>query len=121
MTSIIMYALILALLQYWLLPVSCKMKESKWLLSSRDEPREKSVFESRVDRAAANLRESLAPFLVMCLLAIHNSVDLTTVATVWLVLRTLYVPCYLFGINPIRSLIWMGSLGCLIYMGFMLM
>ena len=46
-----------------------------------------------------------------------NEVDLRQAAIAWLVLRAVYIPCYLFGIIYIRSLVWVGSVGCLIYMG----
>ena len=39
----------------------------------------------------------------------------------WLVLRVIYIPCYMFGIPYVRSLVWGGSLACLIYMAVQLL
>ncbi len=120
MSSIIIAALALALFQYWLLPASTKLKHAAYLIGTRDEPLEETVMQARIRRAADNLKESLMPFLVLCLLSIHQQVDVTQVAQAWLALRVAFVPCYLFGINPIRTLVWLGSLGCLIYMAYLL-
>jgi uncharacterized MAPEG superfamily protein len=46
--------------------------------------------------------------------------DLTQAALAWLVLRVLYIPCYLFGILYLRSLVWAASVACLIYMAVQL-
>ena len=120
MTTLIIAALALALIQYWLLPASTMMNQMKWLMSTRDEPLELTLVQQRIFRASANLSESLTPFLAMMLLGLHLGVDLSQPATVWLALRAIYIPCYMFGINPVRSLVWMGSIGCLIYMAYLL-
>ncbi|MGB1403237.1 MAG: MAPEG family protein [Porticoccaceae bacterium] len=120
MTEIIIYTLALALVQIWLLPMSLNMKNFGWLLSSRDEPIETSVMQQRVERARDNLQASLAPFLTMCLLSMHMDVDITTAATYWLGLRIIYVPLYMSGTSLFRSLVWIGSLVCMIYMAMQL-
>jgi uncharacterized MAPEG superfamily protein len=120
MASLIIAALGLALVQYWLLPASTLLDKATWLLGSRDKPLELSVTQQRIFRASANLTESLIPFLALMLLGMQLNVDLTQPALIWLILRVVYVPCYMFGINPVRSLVWMGSVACLIYMAYLL-
>ena len=34
----------------------------------------------------------------------------------WLVLRVIYIPCYMFGIIYLRSLVWAASLASRAYM-----
>lgn len=120
MAEMIIAALALALFQYWLLPASTKLKHAAYLMGTRDEPLELSVIQKRIERATNNLKESMVPFLALSLLAMIQNVDLTKVAQIWLILRVLYIPCYLFGINPVRTIVWLASLGCLIYMAIQL-
>ena len=120
MSVMIIAALLLMLLQLWLLPATLGLKELQYFISSRDNPPPQSQLQLRTARAGINLQESIPAFLALCLLAIIQDVDMTQAATAWLVLRAIYIPCYMFGILYVRSLVWMGSLGCLIYMGFQL-
>jgi len=117
MAFMIMCALVLVLVQLWLIPASLNLRNADYMISSRDNPPPQSQLQQRTTRAGVNLQESLPAYLALCLLAIIQQVDLTQVALIWLVLRLVYIPCYLFGILYIRSLVWMGSLACLIYMG----
>ena len=116
MSLLIVAALALGLFQYWLLPASTKLKHIAYLMGTRDEPLPQTVMQQRIDRAANNLKESMVPFLALSLLAMIQGVDLSQEATLWLVLRVLYIPCYLLAINPIRTLVWLASLVCLIVM-----
>ncbi|SER55005.1 MAPEG family protein [Nitrosomonas sp. Nm51] len=116
MTTLIIGTLALALFQLWLLPATLNIKNLPYMLSSRDKQIESSMLQSRVSRAGINLQESLPAFLALALLAITQQVDLAVAATIWLGLRVLYVPCYMFNIIYVRTLIWLGSIGCLIYM-----
>ncbi|MEM7361053.1 MAG: MAPEG family protein [Pseudomonadota bacterium] len=120
MTTIILYALLLALFQYWLIPASTKLGDFAYLIGSRDEPRDLSITQGRIDRAATNLKESLPAFLALCLLGMINGVDLTQLGMIWLGLRVAYVVCYIFGINPVRTVVWLASIGCLIMMALKL-
>ena len=120
MTTLIIYALALALVQFWILPASLNINNTTYLLSNRDGDVETSVMYNRVSRAAANYQESLPAFLALCLLSMHMDVDLTTTATAWLALRVAFVACYTFGITHLRTLIWLGSLACLISMALQL-
>lgn len=116
MTALIIGALALALFQFWLLPATLNIKNLSYMLSSRDNQIESSVLQDRVSRAGGNLQESLPAFLALALLATIQQVDLVQAAIIWLGLRVLYIPCYMLNIIYVRTLIWIGSLGCLIYM-----
>lgn len=116
MSAIIVSALALALFQFWLLPASTKLNDIAWLMGTRDEPKEPTLMQARIGRAAANLQESLPAFLALCLLSMIRDIDITQLALIWLGLRVVYIPCYIFGINPIRTIVWLASLACLVLM-----
>ena len=120
MTMMIMGGLLLALAQLWLIPASVSLKNVQYLLSSRDNPPPQSVLQERITRAGNNLQESLPAFLALCLLAIIQQVDLSQAACAWLVIRVIYIPCYMFNIIYVRSLVWGASLACLVYMAVQL-
>jgi uncharacterized MAPEG superfamily protein len=116
----IISALALTLVQLWLLPASLVLNNPKYMVSSRDNPPPQTTLQQRTARAGANLQESLPAFLALCLLAMILQVDLSQAALAWLILRVIYIPCYLFGIIYLRSLVWGASLACLIYMAVQL-
>ena len=120
MTTVILLALLLALVQIWLLPMLLNLKNANFLLSNRDNPPEVTPVLARIQRASVNLQESLPAFLAMAVVAEIQGLDLTLVASVWLALRSAYVATYGLGIVGLRSLIWIGSLVCLVYMGLAL-
>jgi len=120
MTTVILLALLLALVQIWLLPMLLNLKNANFLLSNRDNPPEVTLVLARIQRASVNLQESLPAFLAMAVVAEIQGLDLTLVASVWLALRGAYVATYGLGIVGLRSLIWIGSLVCLVYMGLAL-
>lgn len=120
MTTVILLALLLALVQIWLLPMLLNLKNANFLLSNRDNPPEVTPVLARIQRASVNLQESLPAFLAMAVVAEIQDLDLTLVASVWLALRGAYVATYGLGIVGLRSLIWIGSLVCLVYMGLAL-
>jgi uncharacterized MAPEG superfamily protein len=112
-------ALGLALFQLWLLPASLNIANINYLISSRDGAApEQSVLQGRVARAGANLQENLPAFLVLGVLSIIQHVDLTQVAMIWIGLRALYLLCYMFNLLYVRTLVWLGSLACMIYMAY---
>ena len=120
MIDVILLALLLALIQLWLLPMMLNISNMPYLLSSRDEPIDESVLLGRAKRAGTNLQESLPAFLALAVLGYVNQVDMVLVASIWLALRAAYVPLYVFNVTHIRSVVWMVSLGCLICMTVML-
>jgi uncharacterized MAPEG superfamily protein len=113
-------ALALALLQLWLLPMILGIKNPEYMISSRDNPPPQTQLQLRTARAGANLQESLPAYLALCLLAMVQQAELSQVALAWLGLRVIYLPCYLLGIIYVRSLVWVASLACLVYMAVQL-
>ena len=57
---------------------------------------------------------------LFCLLSIIEAKDISEPAFYWLILRVIHGLCYLLGIAYVRTLAWLGSLGCLIVMGLAL-
>ncbi|MDB3948000.1 MAG: MAPEG family protein [Gammaproteobacteria bacterium] len=122
MTSYIVYALLLALVQIWVVPAAFNMKNFPWLGSNRDEPmpNELSVMGGRASRASINLQESLPAFLALALLSMQLSVDVTGLAFWWLILRVGHLIAYISGVALVRTLLWLGSLVTLIMMALAL-
>jgi uncharacterized MAPEG superfamily protein len=112
--------LVLTLIQLWLIPMGLNLKNAQYMISSRDNPPPQSILQQRVTRAGANLQESLPAYLALCLLAMIGQIDLSQAALAWLVIRVIYIPCYLFGIIYLRSLVWGASLAVLVYMAVQL-
>ena len=110
MTTYIIAALLLALLQTWLIPASFNMKNFPWLGSNRDEPmpHELTVMAGRAMRANTNLQETLPIFLALALLSMHLTVDVTGLAFWWLALRVGHVITYIAGFARVRTLLWLG-------------
>tara|TARA_B100000405_G_scaffold105335_1_gene73644 strand:+ start:37 stop:405 length:369 start_codon:yes stop_codon:yes gene_type:complete len=121
MATYIVYALLLAIIQIWVVPAAFNLKNFSWYTTNRDEPMpEPSVMAGRAMRAATNLQESLPAFLALALLSMHLSVDLTGLAFWWIVLRIAHLITYIAGIALLRTLSWLGSLVTLIMMALAL-
>tara|TARA_B100000575_G_C22718465_1_gene432254 strand:+ start:89 stop:457 length:369 start_codon:yes stop_codon:yes gene_type:complete len=121
MATYIVYALLLAIIQIWIVPAAFNMKNFSWYTTNRDEPMpETSVMTGRATRAATNLQESLPAFLALALLSMHLSVDLTGLAFWWLILRVSHLITYIAGIALLRTLSWLGSLVTLVMMALAL-
>ena len=88
-----------------------------YLLSSRDSSSKPSIYAQRANRASRNLLETLPIFIGISILSLIREVDNSSVALLWLILRAIYIPIYILGINYIRTGIWAASLICLILMG----
>ena len=116
MQTLILLSLLLALLHIWLLPMILNAKNMEYLLSNRDGAVEESAMSQRVRRASTNFKESFPVFLALCLLSIIVEVDNTSLAMYWLIFRALYLISYAAGIVYLRTLLWFGSLVCLIMM-----
>ena len=121
MTNLVLLALTLALFQIWLIPMFLNLKNMNYLLSNRDEPLETSITVQRVLRASANLQESLLPFLALVLVGIILEENLITLGYAWLALRVAYLLCYSYGIEKIRSVVWIASVVVLVLMALRLM
>ena len=121
MATYIVYALLLTIIQIWIVPAAFNLKNFSWYTTNRDEPMpETSVMAGRAIRAATNLQESLPAFLALALLSMHLSVDLTGLAFWWLILRVAHLITYIAGIALLRTLSWLGSLVTLIMMALAL-
>ena len=121
MATYIIYALLLTIIQIWVVPAAFNIKNFSWYTTNRDEPMpETSVMAGRAIRAATNLQESLPAFLALALLSMHLSVDLTGLAFWWLILRVTHLVTYIAGIALLRTLSWLGSLVTLIMMALAL-
>ena len=108
--------LVLALVQIFLFDIARTGQYGlKWNLSPRDESAMPPLSDmaKRLDRAQANLFETL-PIFIGAILIAHISGranDLTALgAHLYLFGRILYVPLYAYGISPWRSLVWVVSL-----------
>ena len=87
-----------------------------YLFSSRDEDLETSEFFGRANRALKNLFETLPIFIGLVLISIIKEVDNSSLALLWLISRTIYIPLYIFGVNYLRTAVWAIGLICLIIM-----
>ncbi|MDB0058966.1 MAPEG family protein [Gammaproteobacteria bacterium] len=119
MTTYIICALLLALLQTWLIPAAFNMKNFPWLGSNRDEsmPHEPSVMAGRAMRANTNLQETLPIFLALALLSMMQpEVDVTGLACLWLAFRVGHLVTYIAGFARLRTLLWLGSIVSLVMM-----
>ena len=121
MATYIVYSLLLAIIQIWVVPAAFNVKNFSWYTTNRDEPMpELSVMAGRAIRAATNLQESLPAFLALALLSMHLSVDLTGLAFWWLIFRVAHLITYIAGIALLRTLSWLGSLVTLVMMALAL-
>ena len=117
MIEIILSALLLTLIQSWLIPMLLNLGNLSFLLSNRDEDFEFSTITKRAQRASANLYETLPVFITLMLLGVILDIDLTLSGSLWIALRVLFLMCYLAGIKIERSGIWVASVVTLIMMG----
>ena len=121
MATYIVYALLLTIIQIWVVPAAFNIKNFSWYTTNRDEPMpETSIMAGRANRAATNLQESLPAFLALALLSMHLSVDLTGLAFWWLILSVALLLSYIAGIALLRTLSWLGSLVTLVMMALAL-
>ena len=94
---------------------------ASYLVGPRDVPMENMAASvARAKRAGNNLLETLPVFFTLAVLSIIMEVQTAELAAIWLGLRVAYVFAYLMAIDYIRTLIWFGSIFCLIMMGIAL-
>ena len=108
-------AALLQVVQFALYSVTAQMQVgTKYALSPRDEPRQLTGIAGRAQRAMNNHFESLILFAIATLVLTYsdqNDTRSAALALLYLVARILYLPAYLLGLTPWRSLIWaMGFL-----------
>ena len=85
-----------------------------WLASNRELEKKPPLTgaAARADRAHANLKENFPAFVAAILILIysgHSSTGTAVASAVFVVARILYIPAYIGGIPPLRTLMW--SLG----------
>ena len=90
---------------------------TSYYVSSRDDIIKIPVLSERGIRAANNLRESLFIFIPLSILSIILEIDTLMAATLWLVVRVVYLILYYLGANSVRTITWFISIICLIDMG----
>jgi uncharacterized MAPEG superfamily protein len=61
----------------------------------------------RINAATENLKESLPVFFACAVLSIVTGVDSSGYGLTWIILRIAYVVCYVYKLNPYRSIVWM--------------
>lgn len=112
--KLLAWTLVLALVQIFL-PSQLRTKETgtAYNASARDEPGPPvGVMTGRLQRAQANLYETLPLFVAAILIAHVAGRDGSLTAWgawLYLVARIVYVPLYAFGIPYVRSVVWIGS------------
>ena len=124
MLEIILITGLLVFLQLTLptmLAVATGSATARYFAGPRDAPMENMAASvARAKRASNNLLETLPVILTLAVLSIIMEVQTAELAAIWLGLRVAYVFAYLMAINYIRTLIWFGSIFCLIMMGLAL-
>ena len=71
---------------------------------------------SRMHSATRNLQESLPIFFACAVLSIVMEVDSFSYGLAWLIFRIIYFMCYVYKLNPYRTISWLGSVICLVLM-----
>lgn len=111
--------LVLALVQVFL-PAGARTMEfgSKWNAGPRDAtPEARNPITGRLERAQANLYETLPLFIGAVLIAhvADRTGDLTAWgAALYFWARVVYIPLYALGVPYVRSLAWLVSLAGLV-------
>ena len=87
-----------------------------YLFSSRDIKVKPQLFYERAKRSFLNLYETFPIFIILVLFSMIKNVDNFDLSLIWLILRYLYIPVYIFGIKYLRTVIWGLSFITLILM-----
>lgn len=96
-----------------------KQVGSKYAASPRDEPRQLTGKAGRLQRALTNHFESLILFAIAALVITYSdqATPLTALLSyAYLAARVLYLPAYVWGWTPGRSLIWAVGFGATVTM-----
>lgn len=113
LTALVLAAL-LQIAQFALFSVLAqKQVGPRYAASPRDTPRQLTGYAGRAQRAMNNHFEGLILFAIAALTVTYSDRgnDITAAAALlYLIARVLYVPAYLFGWAPWRSLIWAAGL-----------
>lgn len=108
--NVLILAALLQVVQFAIFSVTANLQVGpKKALSPRDEPIELKGIAGRAQRAMNNHFESLILFGIAAIaitLTEKSSIFTAACASAYLTARLLYLPCYLQGLVPWRSLIW---------------
>ncbi len=119
LTALALAALV-QVLQFLLYSVLANMQVGpKYAMGPRDAPRQLSGAAGRAQRAMNNHFEGLILFgIAVTVVTLSDSANGATAvaALVYLVARVLYVPAYMFGLAPWRSIIWSFGLLATVYL-----
>lgn len=103
-------AALLQVLQFVLYSVLANMQVGpRYAMGSRDTPRMLTGAAGRAQRALTNHFEGLILFgIAVGIVTLSDTANGSTAlaALIYLVARVLYVPAYMFGLVPWRSIIW---------------
>ncbi|WP_417723421.1 MAPEG family protein [Salipiger sp.] len=103
-------AALLQVAQFGIYSVSAQRQVgTRYAASSRDTPRQLTGIAGRAQRAMTNHFEGLILFTIAVFVvtfADKGNAVTSGCALLYLVARVLYIPAYLFGWTPWRSLIW---------------
>jgi uncharacterized MAPEG superfamily protein len=112
LSILLTYGLVVALLLGLKLTGMMTQLDMGYLLSSRDETRTLEGMLGRTNRALDNSVTALAlfavPILVMGLRDAYTGQSLLA-AQVFLAARVVYIPAYIFGINGLRTAVWLAG------------
>ena len=97
------------------------LQHVQFFLSNRHDEIEYSETSLRIQRAAANLKETLPIFLTLMTLGVIQGVDLTLLGACWVALRVAFLILYSLGIEKVRSVAWVLALVVLVVMASMLL
>ena len=120
----IILALVLALLQIWIIPLVLNLSNLEWMLSNREEVLDDSPMLIRSRKAYANLQETLPIFLVLAVLSIQLEVANEQLAEGWLITRLIYLVLGIANVYSypfIRTGVWFVSIGFMVCMACNLM
>ena len=113
-------AALLQVLQFVAYSVAANIQVGpKTAMSPRDKPIHLTGTAGRLQRAMNNHFEGLILFGIAVMVITYSGQNTATTAfacTAYLVARVLYVPAYLFGLAPWRSLIWFVGFGATLYL-----
>jgi len=89
------------------------VRDTKWLLGPRDEPRPVGIVAGRLERAFSNFRQTF-PLFAAALIATYISGKLGPLtlygSALYVICRALYVPLYASGVSLARTLVWTASM-----------
>lgn len=111
---------LLQILQFCAYSVAANMQVGPRVAAgSRDKPIHLTGVAGRLQRALNNHFEGLILFtiaVVVVTFSDQSSGETMIASAIYLIARVLYVPAYVFGLSPWRSLIWFVGLLATVYM-----